>query len=1513
MLFTRTTQLLGRTSGLFLLALLLSLVLPARAQVMLDTPTWSIEAGSVGWLQTDNNVRGADINPATGNILVVSRTGGLSVIAVGSDGMVQETPLDATGISGGIFPLSEIAVTSDGQIFAANLVLDGTSSNVKIYRWANESSAPEVVFDGTVAEGTRYGDALGVSGSGTDVSVYLSGSGNDRIAVFNYTGTAPMAAPSFLSVAAGAARGGIAKAPGEEALWINGFGTETQKISLTDGTVLATIPSTTVPSGTMDLDAFEAGGMQYLVVGPDAAQQFHVVDVTNPAMASIVATTAPLGSNANANAAGAAVFNPTNGSLVALSTNNALASFALEAQAQIVHNSPYAAAATVDVYVNDGLAIDDFAFRAATGFLPLPAGVDLTVDVTGADAPDNSSPVFSTTLNLAPFTNYYVIAAGDPLGGAGQPAFGLVPYAMARQSAATTGNAEFLIFHGSPDAPTVDVTERTAGTLADDLAFGAFSSDYVSVPPGAYDVDIETADNSAVAASFVADLSGSADAALLVAASGFLSPSEGDPAFGLLAVFADGTTALLPANTALVQVIHNSPVGTVDVYVNDEEAIPDFEFRTATAFIELPAGTTPTTAPNLKIDLVADGASDNSSPAYTETVQVQFGKQYLLIATGDGVAQALDLVPYDMARTAAAQSTQADLLVFHGAPDAPTVDVVARGAGPVVDDLAYGAFASEGYLELPIAPLVLDITPADDNTTVVADYFVPLTDEEQGAAFVVVASGYLAPTGDQPGFALVAFPPQGGEALIVPPILEVSEARALPADAEDIAVSGLVTRAMGRISFIQDKTAAIGTFQSSGDYFDAIAAGDVAPGDEIVLFGSRSDFRNLTQLSPDNFLVLSRENALPEPQTVTLAEIAANGEDYEGELIRVQDLRIDADGDVVFGDNASYAITDPSDDTNTVELRITRTSDSMIPGRPIPVVPAIFTGVLGQFNTTYQLFPINEDDIVPGPYALAQIIHNAADPAAASVDVYVNGTRALDDFDFRSATPFIELPTDVTIDITAPDAADNSSPVFSKSLMLENGGTYVVVASGLVGTSFDLYAAAGRRMSESTETVDVLAFHGVTDAPTVDVTALGSPRPLVNDFAFGEFASEGYLSLPAADYVLNVTPGDDNDMVVASFEAPLATLELGGSGLVVLASGFLAPQGDAPAFALIAVTPDGSVTPLPANTTARAQIIHNAADPAAETVDIYLSQDGTPLATLDDVAFRTATGFVDLPAGDVLVEIKGPDSTPESPNVFTKTLMLKPGETYVVVASGVVGDSFDLFAAYGREQSSVAGQTDLGIFHGVSDAPAVDVVLPGETRLTLSDDLAFGAFEPYQSVPTADYPINVELADNSDIVAIFEAKLATLGLEDQALMVLASGFLSPPVPSKADGHLGFALVAATAAGGELVTIDVVSGVPNVPVAEVPAAFTLHGNYPNPFNPSTTIRFDLPAQAEVSVEVYDMLGRQVLRTAPQAFTAGANQRVQIDAASLASGLYLYRVVARTADDTLVRSGQMTLIK
>ena len=96
-------------------------------------------------------------------------------------------------------------------------------------------------------------------------------------------------------------------------------------------------------------------------------------------------------------------------------------------------------------------------------------------------------------------------------------------------------------------------------------------------------------------------------------------------------------------------------------------------------------------------------------------------------------------------------------------------------------------------------------------------------------------------------------------------------------------------------------------------------------------------------------------------------------------------------------------------------------------------------------------------------------------------------------------------------------------------------------------------------------------------------------------------------------------------------------------------------------------------------------------------------------------------------------------------------------------------------------------------------------------------------------------------------------------------------------------------------------------------AERPDGFRLAGNFPNPFNPVTTVAFDLPAAAEVSIRVFDLLGREVLVVPAQPMSAGSARTVRIEAGDLASGIYLYQVRADIGTRTLIETGKMALLK
>ena len=92
------------------------------------------------------------------------------------------------------------------------------------------------------------------------------------------------------------------------------------------------------------------------------------------------------------------------------------------------------------------------------------------------------------------------------------------------------------------------------------------------------------------------------------------------------------------------------------------------------------------------------------------------------------------------------------------------------------------------------------------------------------------------------------------------------------------------------------------------------------------------------------------------------------------------------------------------------------------------------------------------------------------------------------------------------------------------------------------------------------------------------------------------------------------------------------------------------------------------------------------------------------------------------------------------------------------------------------------------------------------------------------------------------------------------------------------------------------------------VSQLPTQITLHQNYPNPFNPNTVISYELPQVADVQLQLFDMLGRQVATLVDGTVQAGTH-RVTFDASNLSSGVYIYRL--HTAEYILTR--KLTVLK
>ncbi len=930
-----------------------------------------------------------------------------------------------------------------------------------------------------------------------------------------------------------------------------------------------------------------------------------------------------------------------------------------------------------------------------------------------------------------------------------------------------------------------------------------------------------------------------------------LLTNQGDGT-NLRPLIGDFATVTIEPALANLQIIHNSPdpaVSSVDIYVNGDEFLSGVDFRDATAFDEVPAGV------ELEIQIApADAGFENAVGPFTFTLEED--ENYILVASGvvdeDSFsgAEGFSLEAYAPGRMEAEDASLTDVNIMHGSPDAPAVDIYLEQTGadrPAVSELAFPDFT--GYVSLE--PMNETVGIAGAGGDVLVEFAAPFADLGlEGAALSVLASGFFDDdnAGEDNAFGLLAVLPDGTTLML-----------------------------------------------------------DV--------------------IEPE-----------PEPE-----------------------------------------------------------------------------------------------------FARAQIIHNAADPAAEVVDIYVNGDLFADSLAFRAATPFVDVPAGTGLDIEiypyGADAGDTDAAYTLEGAEFDADETYTIIANGVLGdgfaenpddisVNFDLFVVADTKEShdDGNET-SLFVWHGATDAPSVDVQIRNDP-PVVTDLAYSE--STDYLDVPAADYILDISPEGTGD-VIASFKAPLA--EAGGQAIAVLASGFLDPSNnnDGPAFGLLAVFADGTTLELPAadlpedlfsvtfnvdmsqaddfdpdsydvyiggslagdwtqpgsdpefrmepveegsdiytitlhleegdyeykyfliddepdwdmgewpgdpnrsvsvtgdmevndifgvqpdEMVARAQIIHNAADPAAASVDIYVNGE----LFVDELSFREATPYVDVPANtalDIAIYPAGADAGETDPVFSLEGAEFALGETYSVIANGVLGDGFaanpdgvetdfNLFIVEDAQEDASEEDVSFFIWHGATDAPAVDVwVADGPA---LAEGAAYTDATGIITVEAMMYTLNLGVEGSADTGdALFEFAADLSGAAGSGAAVLASGFLDPS--ANEDGE-EFGLLVVLPDGTTLL-LEAVDTSTEQHLSDRPETFRLEQNYPNPFNPTTKIEFSIPESSDVTLEVFNVQGQRVATLVNESRSAGVHT-VEFDATNLSSGVYLYRIQA--GDFTQVN--KMMLVK
>ena len=306
---------------------------------------------------------------------------------------------------------------------------------------------------------------------------------------------------------------------------------------------------------------------------------------------------------------------------------------------------------------------------------------------------------------------------------------------------------------------------------------------------------------------------------------------------------------------------------------------------------------------------------------------------------------------------------------------------------------------------------------------------------------------------------------------------------------------------------------------------------------------------------------------------------------------------------------------------------------------------------------------------------------------------------------------------------------------------------------------------------------------------------------------------------------------------------------------------------------------------------ANVQLIHNI---VGATVDVYVDD----VKLVDDFGFQQATSLsTAIAAGQHSVHVVPATAADNSNPIATIPVELAANGKYTVIANGDLTNFDFAMLSNTRSEAVTDDMVEFRVVHGAASLGEVDLRSLTETG-RWANNLDFNEATGYRTAEATVH--NVELLNGNTQVDVFEFDLGDY--INQTLVLALSG-------SGTSSATGLTIIGVTTAG-DIFTPQVVTSAQS---EELPTEFALQGNYPNPFNPSTQIQFDLPSTADVTIQVIDLLGRMVLELPAQTMEAGANQTVELNGASMPSGTYFYRLIANMESGVEVKTGRMMLIK
>ena len=373
-----------------------------------------------------------------------------------------------------------------------------------------------------------------------------------------------------------------------------------------------------------------------------------------------------------------------------------------------------------------------------------------------------------------------------------------------------------------------------------------------------------------------------------------------------------------------------------------------------------------------------------------------------------------------------------------------------------------------------------------------------------------------------------------------------------------------------------------------------------------------------------------------------------------------------------------------------------------------------------------------EITVQPLDNAMVRVFH--ASPDAPAVNLWVDGSVALENLDYAESTGYLTVPEgehEIAVEGIIPGG--NAVVIGPADIDFMGNTDYDVIAVGAVANIEPLIIADTGRLSDNTM-VRVRVVHLAAAAPEVKVYVTAPDAELSGATPLGMFEFKetlGPVEVAAGDYRIRVTLMDDT-VVFDSGTVALAA----GKDLLVGAIANVG-TGDSPV-SLAVLDGDDVVIVNDASAGADLRVVHASAD--APNVDITANDAETP--AVENLAFPDVTGYLTLPAATYNFKVTPAGAS--EPVVIDADVPLANGMAYTLLAVGELAEIEPLLLT--DNNRSVATEAKVRLVHASTLAGNVDIYVVAEGTAIANatpafTNIPFKAETGYVSLAAGDYDV----------------------------------------------------------------------------------------------------------------------------------------------------------------------------